>query len=391
MVVGHNGGQWPSSEPKSKASLRESKGPTLDWLKGSWVVQKGRTSEWGERCWGCSTCEWFVANFCQNRHYQDHSTSGGDKPEGHTIMVTGINPYRPVDSNSRVESTTRLTISDIPMHLPAAELEDALSQVGCDIRSKVLYEMARDERGKLSRFQTGNRFVYMIVSETSLLKTFRMGIFNPRLFYKEQLHTSTRKCFKCLQSGHIVWECINEEVCRTCFGTGHKTKDPVCTLGLPETTHPHPHPGALCWPACDPCQPSQPAKPSVPKLRSSHPGQVSCRQPPWLANQLQASQPWAWWQRQASSKLWQQWQGAIFPTNTKHWEPRQQAWAAWPSEHRTDRGSRVGPRVEGFLSLGLALIPWWSGSVHGLILLDLTISNGDKKFNCQHQRTWQPQ
>ena len=50
---------------------------------------------------------------------------------GHAIMVTDVKPYRPVDSNGRVESTTRLTISDIPMHLPAAELEDALSQVGC--------------------------------------------------------------------------------------------------------------------------------------------------------------------------------------------------------------------------------------------------------------------
>ena len=103
---------------------------------------------------------------------------------GHAITVTDVNPYRPVDSNGRVESTTRLTISDIPMHFPAAELEDALSQVGCDLRSKVLYEMARDERGNLSRFKTGNRFVYMIVPETPLPKTFRMGNLTPGSFTK---------------------------------------------------------------------------------------------------------------------------------------------------------------------------------------------------------------
>ena len=182
----------------------------------AWVKQKGRTSKWGEHCWGCSTCEWFVVNFCQNRHCQDHSTSGRDMPKR-----SDLNPYRPVDSNGRVESTTRLTISDIPMHRPAAELEDALSQVRCDLRSKVLYLMARDERGNLSKFKTGNRFVYIIVPETPLPKTFWRGIFNPMLFYKEQPCTSTRKCFKCHESGHIARECINEQVCHTCFGTDH--------------------------------------------------------------------------------------------------------------------------------------------------------------------------
>ena len=118
-----------------------------------------------------------------------------------------------MDSNGRVESTTRLTISDIPVHLPAAELEDALSQVGCDLRSKVLYEMARAELGNLSRFKTGNRFGYMIVPETPLPKHSPWEFLTPGSFTKSS-HV--------LPLLHIARECINEQVCRTCFGTGHK-------------------------------------------------------------------------------------------------------------------------------------------------------------------------
>ena len=87
------------------------------------------------------------------------------------------------------------------MHLQAAELEDALSQMGCGLRSTVLYEMARDEHGNLSRFKTGNRFVYMIV----------------------------------------FWHCPQSR--GPCLHPG-----PARAL----------RPGALCWPACDPCQPPAP-------------------------------------------------------------------------------------------------------------------------------------
>ena len=154
--------------------------------------------------------------------------------KGHAITVTYVNPYRPVDSNGRVESTTRLTISDIPMHLPATELEDALSQVGCDLRSKVLYEMAQDESGNMSRFKTGNRFVYMIVPETPLPKTFRMGIFNPGSFTKSSHVLPRGSVLSAFNLDTLPESVINEQVCRTCFGTGHKVGDPACTLGLPE-------------------------------------------------------------------------------------------------------------------------------------------------------------
>ena len=64
------------------------------------------------------------------------------------------------------------------MHFPAAELEDSLSQMGWDLKSKVLYGMVRDEHGRLPRFKIGDWFVYIIVPYIYFPKTFQMGILN---------------------------------------------------------------------------------------------------------------------------------------------------------------------------------------------------------------------
>ena len=141
-----------------------------------------------------------------------------------------------------------------------------------------------------------------------------------------------------------------------CFRTAHKAGDPVCTLGLPEPSAQEP--------SAD--QPVTPASPQLPSPKSLLlPASLAPQPAPGLpARGLMA----------APSQL-----QALATVARGHFPHKHQALRVQKSKREwSDHvGSRVGPRVEGFLSLGLALIPWWPGTVHGLVFLDLTISNGD--------------
>ena len=116
-----------------------------------------------------------------------------------------------------------------------------------DIKSKIMHELARDEKGKLSRFTTGRHFVYIVLPEEPFPKSFDFGIFKPKLYYKEQPKSSSSKMYyRCPEIGHITILCINEQVCWACYGRGHKESDSICTLGLPSHRGPPPEPKLQC-------------------------------------------------------------------------------------------------------------------------------------------------
>ena len=89
---------------------------------------------------------------------------------GHAIPLSDTNPCQTVTKNGRLETTTRLVISDLPMHMPVAEVE-LLDRIGVDIRSKVMHDLARDEIGRISKFKTGRRFVYIVLPVVPLPKS----------------------------------------------------------------------------------------------------------------------------------------------------------------------------------------------------------------------------
>ena len=160
--------------------------------------------------------------------------------KGHAVTLSDTDPYKQLDSNGREVVTTRLLISDLPMYMPDYEVEEILDKLGVDQRSKVMYDRARDQQGRISRFKTGKRFAYIVVPEHPLPKSIEFGVFTPKLSYLEQAQYKPRQCFKCLEQGHLARDCPNQVRCHTCNGSGHKSGDSECSLGIPPPPPPGP-------------------------------------------------------------------------------------------------------------------------------------------------------
>jgi hypothetical protein len=140
------------------------------------------------------------------------------------------NPFLLRDKNSQGGSveTTKLMISNIPISFANNELEEKLVSMGCQMASKLMDECDRDKAGKLTRWKTGRRFVFIAVPTTPLPTQINIGPFIARLFHREQKNTNSMVCGNCLQSGHRKHECKADIVCRRCHKSGHKSGDELC-------------------------------------------------------------------------------------------------------------------------------------------------------------------
>ena len=84
---------------------------------------------------------------------------------GHRVQVYGQNPFILSEQNGVEIPSTKLWISDIPLLCANEDIESALSRLGIVLRSKLIQEKTRNGDGKLTRFFTGRRFVFMFPLE----------------------------------------------------------------------------------------------------------------------------------------------------------------------------------------------------------------------------------
>jgi len=156
--------------------------------------------------------------------------------EGVTLRQTSLslfdnNPFILKDSSGEEKPSTKLWIDDIPISSADSEIELALKKMGCELRSEIKQERARDADNKLTRFLTGRRFVFITTPPTPLIKTVKINIFSARLFHKEQkMEKKTPICSNCLEEGHHKSACKKDVVCQTCRKPGHKKGDKNCSL-----------------------------------------------------------------------------------------------------------------------------------------------------------------
>ena len=147
-----------------------------------------------------------------------------------TVQVYDNNPFIVRGGSGEEVPVTKVWISDIPISVDGKDIGTALVRLGCVLRSSLINEKIRNKDGKLTRFLTGRRFVFVNIPERPLEWTVKIGGFTARLYHKEQPRADPQRtaCSRCLERGHLVSACPDSIRCRECRQEGHKRGDPVC-------------------------------------------------------------------------------------------------------------------------------------------------------------------
>ena len=123
---------------------------------------------------------------------------------GHALTLFDENLFILKGQDGRKTQSTKVWISDIPISCDGADIESALFRLGCVLRSSLIFKRIRNKDGKLTRFLTGRRFIFIDVPSKPLERSLRVGWFTTRLYRKEQPKNEKRSivCSRCLQTGH---------------------------------------------------------------------------------------------------------------------------------------------------------------------------------------------
>ena len=136
--------------------------------------------------------------------------------------------------------TTKLIMGNLPISYSNDEIERKLLQLGCEPQSKLMMERDRDERGSLTRWLTGRRFVYIRIPDRSLPEKISIGRATATLYHREQKNKpENATCSRCFTKGHLPSSCTSDVVCRTCRQPGHKSGHPSCPHHRQQQQHQH--------------------------------------------------------------------------------------------------------------------------------------------------------
>ena len=167
----------------------------------------------------------------ENRDARTQLLVQGLRIRGTIVQLSNLNPYIIRDDTGEEKPTTKIFIDNLPISVADSEVEHALKKLGCELRSTVKAERARNADGKLTRFLTGRRFLFITVPTVPLEKDIRIDIFRATVYHREQKQAKkTAVCSNCLELNHHVSQCEKEVVCRVCRSPGHKSGDPDCSL-----------------------------------------------------------------------------------------------------------------------------------------------------------------
>ena len=151
--------------------------------------------------------------------------------KGVAVPLLDKNPYLLFDSSGDEVPSTKVIISNLPLSASNDDLMGAMEALGVQFRSRMRYELARDQNNRLTRFKTGRRLIHISVPDTPLPRKMDVGNFKVEIYHKEQRLVAlqaNRECYKCLEKGHVAINCENNIKCRDCRKEGHRAGDPAC-------------------------------------------------------------------------------------------------------------------------------------------------------------------
>ena len=102
------------------------------------------------------------------------------------VPVMDKNPYILRADTDEEKLTTKVWIDDIPISVAEESIEYALKKAGCQLRSKIMQDRARDAENRLTRFLTGRRFVFITIPSVPLEKTLKIDIFTARIYHESK-------------------------------------------------------------------------------------------------------------------------------------------------------------------------------------------------------------
>ena len=88
------------------------------------------------------------------------------------------NPFILGDQTEKL--ATKVLTGSIPLSCMNNEVEEAPRKIGCELRSMLRSDLARDRGGKLTNWETGRRFAFITTPSTTLAPT--LTIFLPPRF-----------------------------------------------------------------------------------------------------------------------------------------------------------------------------------------------------------------
>ena len=152
--------------------------------------------------------------------------------------------------NSQTEKSAKVWTGNVPLSCANREI-GALKKVGCELRSALKLEQARDRDGKLTKWETRRRLVFIASPSTPPAPTLKVSIFTAEIYHKEQKNP-VKTCQKCLRDGHIAANCQNEIVCSA---EPQGTEQASVRCQMPLSPHPPSSPPSIPPPPISPYLP----------------------------------------------------------------------------------------------------------------------------------------